>query len=126
VPEILNSHIEPPRGDVDHYIPPKTKFDVPTNFIRPEDLPPPPPEFFDYDIGDYGDLDSNIQISLEDLESLGLPGLESLGLNDINGLSLPGLNEIDGVPPPFLGFAKFTDGRNGGNRNQKKTQRKPK
>ena len=99
VPDILNSHIEPPRGDDDHYIPPKTKYDVPKNFIRPEDAPPPPPELID-DIDILSDGGDEIEISLEDLESLNLPGLESLGLND-----------FDEALEPFIGLAKFKDGR---------------
>ena len=108
MPDILNSHIEPPRGDIDHYIPPKTKNDVPKNFVRPEDLPPPPELLDEYDdVDDFGD---NIEITLEDLESLGLPGLESLGLNDLTS-----------VDHPFLGLAKFKDGRvSAGKKNRKK------
>ena len=104
VPEILNSHIEAPRGDVDHYIPPKTLNDVPKNFIRPDDILPPPPELLDVEGIDLDDLDDfdedSIEITLEDLESLGLPGLENLGLNDLTS-----------VEHPFLGLAKFRDGR---------------
>ena len=111
MPDILNSHIEPPRGDIDHYIPPKTKNDVPKNFIRPEDLPPSPELLDDYDdydddVDDFGD---DIEITLEDLESLGLPGLESLGLNDLTS-----------VDHPFLGLAKFKDGRVSSGRKKKK------
>ena len=106
--DVLNSHVDAPRGDIDHYIPPKTLNDVPKNFIRPEDILPPPPELLDVenidiDLDDLDDYDydgDSVQISLEDLESLGLPGLESLGLDDLTS-----------VDHPFLGLAKFRDGR---------------
>ena len=36
-PLIMNSQVRPPTEAKDHYIPPKTKFDVPKNFITPEE-----------------------------------------------------------------------------------------
>ena len=46
-----------------------------------------------------------MEISLDDLESLGLPGLEGLGIRGLGGLGIDGL---DG-PVPFLGLAKLKD-----------------
>ena len=116
VPDILNSHIEAPRGDVDHYIPPKTLHDVPKNFIRPEDALPPAPELLDIDLDNLDDLDDDsIEITLEDLESLGLPGLENLGLNDLTS-----------VEHPFLGLAKFRDGRPKSDEKRKGTRKSQK
>ena len=116
----LNSHIGPPRGEEDHYIPPKTLHDVPKNFIRPDDILPPPPELLDVDyLDDLNDLDDidgdDIEITLEDLESLGLPGLESLGLNDLTS-----------VDHPFLGLAKFRDGRPKSDEKRKSNRKKQK
>ena len=125
VPDVLNSHIDSPRGDVDHYIPPKTLNDVPKNFIRPDDILPPPPDYLDVEdidfesinFDDLDDLDDgdNVEITLEDLESLGLPGLENLGLNDLTS-----------VDHPFLGLAKFRDGRPKSDEKRKKNRNKEK
>ena len=105
---------------MDHYIPPKTLNDVPKNFIRPADILPPPPELLDVDDIDFDDLDDldigdNVEITLEDLESLGLPGLENLGLNDLTS-----------VDHPFLGLAKFRDGRPKSDEKRKKNRQKEK
>ena len=122
--DIINGHNDAPRGDVDHYIPPKTLNDVPKNFIRPEDILPPPPELLDVEdidlsLDDLNDLDDydgdSIEITLEDLESLGLPGLESLGLNDLTS-----------VDHPFLGLAKFRDGRPKTDEKRKSSKKKQK
>jgi hypothetical protein len=65
---LINSHKEPPREDLtDAYIPPKTKNDVPKNFLRPEDVPPPPsPEEIDI-----FDDDEALAAAIEDLEEDG-------------------------------------------------------
>ena len=61
IEDILNSQANPPSEGKEMYIPPKTKFDVPKNFIRPDDLlrAPPPPEIDDpdYDIDEFGTID---------------------------------------------------------------------
>ena len=61
--DILNSHIVPPNEDLtDTYIPPKTKNDVPKNFLRPEDIPSiDDPELIDI-------LDSELKATIEELE----------------------------------------------------------
>ena len=46
-----------------------------------------------------------MEISLDDLESLGLPGLEGLGIRGLGGLGIDGLEG----PVPFLGLAKLKD-----------------
>ena len=43
LPQIFNSQALPPTTIEEAYIPPKTANDVPKNFIRPEEVPPPPP-----------------------------------------------------------------------------------
>ena len=69
VGNVINSHKEPPRdGLTDAYIPPKTKNDVPKNFLRPEDLPPPPsPDEIDF----LDDVDKELAAAIEDLEDDG-------------------------------------------------------
>jgi hypothetical protein len=66
---VINSHKEPPRdGLVDAYIPPKTKNDVPKNFLRPDELPAPPsPEEIDF----IDAVDDELEAALEDLEEDG-------------------------------------------------------
>ena len=74
---VINSHKEPPRdGLTDAYIPPKTKNDVPKNFLRPEDLPAPPsPEEIDI-LEDDEDLLAAIEGLEEDGAFLGLAKLK--------------------------------------------------
>jgi hypothetical protein len=65
---VINSHKEPPReGLSDAYIPPKTKNDVPKNFLRPGDLPAPPSP----DEIDILDDDDALEAAIEDLEEDG-------------------------------------------------------
>ncbi len=55
---MLNSQAVPPTTFTDHYIPPKTRHDVPKSFVRPEDAvveevpEPPPPELVPTDAAD--------------------------------------------------------------------------
>ncbi len=55
---MLNSQAVPPTTFTDHYIPPKTRHDVPKSFVRPEDAPvevipePPPPELVPTDVAE--------------------------------------------------------------------------
>ena len=85
VGNVLNGHKE--RGGLtDAYIPPKTKNDVPKNFLRPEDLPPPPsPDEIDF----IEDVDDELAKAIEDLEEDGA----FLGLAKLKDGRRPGEDE---------------------------------
>ena len=76
------------------YIPPKTKFDVPKNFIRPDDLlrAPSPPGFD----SDYDDVDQFGTIDVLDAENLPEPPLPEVVPEQL-------------TEQPFLGLAKLID-----------------
>ena len=70
----VNGHSSSKQQDLSNvYIPPKTKNDVPKNFLRPEDIP----ELEDPDIIDF--LDAELE---ETIEALGLDGIGKLEGDD--------------------------------------------
>ena len=65
-PDVINGHNDPTHADfTDIYIPPKTKNDVPKNFLRPEDIP----ELEDPDLIDI--IDAELK---DTIEQLGISG----------------------------------------------------
>ena len=94
IEDILNSQANPPSEGKEMYIPPKTKFDVPKNFIRPDDLlrAPSPPGFD----SDYDDVDQFGTIDVLDAENLPEPPLPEVVPEQL-------------TEQPFLGLAKLID-----------------
>ena len=91
--EVLNSQIAPPVAkDKDPYIPPKTKFDVPKNFVRLEDA--------DFDPNNQVELDFGT-IDVLDAEQLPEPPSPDFVPNSVGEAE-------DLTEQPFLGLAKLT------------------
>jgi hypothetical protein len=90
--EVRNSQVLPPTSSKEHYIPPKTKFDVPKNFLRPEDVVP---ELSDID--DFGTID------ILDAELLPDPP------NPDSVQSQVGIPAEQLTEQPFFGLAKLID-----------------
>ncbi len=101
IEDILNSQVSPKGQGKEKYIPPKTKFDVPTNFIRPDDLlraPRPGLQGLDYDPDDAVDEFGTIDIL--DADELPEPPIPE-------SVSEPLTEPL--TEQPFLGLAKLVD-----------------
>ena len=96
IEDVLNSQVNPPIEGKEMYIPPKTRFDVPKNFIRPDDLliAPPDPAFIDNDPDN--DVDEFDAIDVLDAEELPEPPIPETVPEQL-------------TEQPFLGLAKLID-----------------
>ena len=100
IEEILNSQVIPPSRSKEKYIPPKTQFDVPKNFVRPDEIveavPPVGPivplleEDPDSEVDDFGVID------ILDEEELPEPPIPETVPEQL-------------TEQPFLGLAKLID-----------------
>ncbi len=91
VEEVLNSQVLPPSSTKEHYIPPKTKFDVPKNFVRPEDVAPVAP----------------LVPLLEEVDNFGT--IDILDAEQLPEPPNPGTVPEQLTEQPFLGLAKLID-----------------
>ena len=91
VEDVLNSQIGPPATKLkDPYIPKKTKFDVPKNFVRPEDAEIDPKD----EVDDFGTID------ILNAEGLPEPPVPDFVPNSVGEAE-------DLTEQPFLGLAKL-------------------
>lgn len=100
IEDILNSQVSPNGQGKEKYIPRKTKFDVPKNFIRPDDLLRAPPFEAGFDGLDGFDPD-------DDVDEFGT--IDILDAEDLPEPPIPEAVPEQLTEQPFLGLAKLID-----------------
>ena len=97
IEEILNSQVIPPSRSKEKYIPPKTQFDVPKNFVRPDEIIEPGPlPAGAFDIDPDSEVDDFGVIDILDEEELPEPPIPETVPEQL-------------TEQPFLGLAKLID-----------------